>query len=78
MLRFGPEYPSRGDPPIGRVTEGRIFRFEPQKYVRYFFLHILQHSIIFFNSLSLFSTEIYIITAVTIFLQQRMKLQLHS
>jgi hypothetical protein len=41
---------------------------------------ILAYSTIFhyiLNSLSLFSMEIYIITTVTTFFQQRMKLQLH-
>jgi hypothetical protein len=79
ILRFGSEYPSRGDPTIGKPRyrpwagdRGTEIPIRTAKICQIFFLAYSTIIRYILNSLPLISMEIYIITTVTTFLQQRM------
>jgi hypothetical protein len=80
MLLFESVYPTRGAPPMrGFPKDGYFDR--NHKHILIIFACIFYHipSIFkFFTLIKHFYMEIYVITPVTIFLPQRMKLQLHS
>jgi hypothetical protein len=81
MFRLRSAYSYRENPPtIGGFQKDGLLRTEPQKYVKSFsciFYHIPSYSKLFTLLKEVFK-EIFVITPITIFLQQRMNLQLHS